>query len=239
MRALAAAVASTLLFAAPASAQSLARPEIIRGLCQKDGCDEFSVLSAEQQRSSDEGTLFRTRVRTYHSSSQGRAEKGDDTGYVFCSPTKPTILAEADGKVAGFQIATAPTQESRETKRQQANFYAMYFTICHGPEAGRAAVQNMEGVAQQYGYRSPLAKSVMVTFSNPQEVFSRPAQGIVRQAEERATPERLLRSSPSGDLLPPRNVPDPRERVMERRPAAQEEPWFREPQRWIESLNPF
>jgi hypothetical protein len=142
-----------------------ARPEIIRGLCQKDGCDEFSVLSAEQQRSSDEGTLFRTRVRTYHSSSRGRAEKGDDTGYVFCSPTKPTILAEADGKVAGFQIATAPTQESRETKRQQANFYAMYFTICHGPEAGRAAVQNMEAVAQQYGYRSPLAKSVMVTFA--------------------------------------------------------------------------
>jgi hypothetical protein len=45
------------------------------------------------------------------------------------------VLAEADGKVAGFQIATVPTQESRETKRQQANFYAMYFTICHGPEA--------------------------------------------------------------------------------------------------------
>jgi hypothetical protein len=165
--ALSAALALIFLSAASAVAQGSARPEIIRGLCQKDGCDEFSVLSAEQQRSSDEGTLFRTRVRTYHSSSRGRAEKGDDTGYVFCSPTKPTILAEADGKVAGFQIATAPTQESRETKRQQANFYAMYFTICHGPEAGRAAVQNMEGVAQQYGYRSPLAKSVMVTFSTP------------------------------------------------------------------------
>jgi hypothetical protein len=250
MRILALSAALTLIFlsAASAVAQGFARPEIIRGLCQKDGCDEFSVLSAEQQRSSDEGTLFRTRVRTYHSSSRGRAEKGDDTGYVFCSPTKPTILAEEDGKVAGFQIATAPTQESRETKRQQANFYAMYFTICHGPEAGRAAVQNMEGVAQQYGYRSPLAKSVMVTFATPNEVFSRPAQGIARQAEERPAPERLPLDSRSGDLLPPRNIPDPRERriesrreerVMERRPAAQEEPWFREPQRWIESLNPF
>ncbi len=248
MRALAAAVTSTILLAAPALAQSSTRPEIIRGLCQKDGCDEFAVLSAESLRSNEEGTLFRTRVRTYHSSSRGRAEKGDDTGYVFCSPTKPTILAEADRKVAGFQIATAPTQESRETKRQQANFYAMYFTICHGPEAGRAAVQNMEGVAQQYGYRSPLAKSVMVTFATPEQVFSQPVLGIARQAEERPAPERLQRSSPSGDLLPPRNIPDPRERriesrreerVMERRPAAQEEPWFREPQRWIESLNPF
>jgi hypothetical protein len=249
-----AALAVAVLSTTPLLAQGSARPEIIRGLCQKDGCDEFSVLSADRLRSDEEGTLFRTRVRTYHSSSRGRAEKGDDTGYVFCSPSKPMVLAEADGKVAGFQIATVPTQESRETKRQQANFYAMYFTICHGPEAGRAAVQNMEGVAQQYGYRSPLAKSVMVTLSTPEEVFSRPALGIAGPVEDRVIPERRQRETHSDDtLLPPRNVPDPRERPprdgrltndagqrgTDRPLSAGETPWYEETQRWFESLNPF
>lgn len=245
MRALAA-LASTVLIAAPALSQGSARPEIIRGLCQKDGCDEFAVLSADQLRGNDEGTLFRTRVRTYHSSSRGRMEKGDDTGYVFCSPTKPMVLAESSGKVAGFQIATAPTQESRETKRQQANFYAMYFTICHGPEAGRAAVQNIEGVAQQYGYRSPLAKSVMVTFASPEQVFARPAQGSMGQVQGVTPPERLPPDTRSGDLLPPRSVTDVRERPVrdgrlttERPVIAEETPWYGEPQRWFESLNPF
>jgi hypothetical protein len=241
--------AALLVLASPALAQGYSRPEIIRGLCQKDGCDEFSVLGAERMRGDEEGTLFRTRLRTYHASSRGRAEKGDETGYVFCSATKPTILAEGNGKVAGFQIATAPTQESRESKRQQANFYAMYFTICHGADAGRAAVQNMEAVAQQYGYRSPLAKSVTVTFASPDEVFSRPAQGSTGQLERSVTPERLHREARSDDvLLPPRNIPHAQEswiesrreeRVIEGRPAAQEEPWYREPQRWIESMNPF
>jgi hypothetical protein len=174
MRALA--VAALVLLTAPALAQTYSRSDIIRALCQKNGCDEFSVLSVDRIRVDEEGTLFRTRIRTYHASNRGRVERGEDTGYVFCSPTKPTILAESDGKVAGFQIATAPTQERREMLRQQANFYSMYFAVCHGPEAGRAAVQNLQGVAQQFGYRSPLAKSVMVTFAHPEEVFSKPPQ---------------------------------------------------------------
>jgi hypothetical protein len=253
MRILAASVATLLTFVAPALAQGYARPEIVRGLCQKNGCDEFSVLSAERLRSEEVGTLFRTRVRTYLASSRGRVEKGEDAGYVFCSPTRPMVLAESSGTVTGFQIATAPTQESRETKRQQANFYAIYFTICHGPDAGRAAVHNMEGVAQQHGYRSPLAKSMTVTLASPEDVFSRPAQGNMWQAEQMTPPERLPLDTRSGDLLPPRNVPDARERPMrdgrltsragqratERPLIAEETHWYEEPRRWFESLNPF
>ncbi len=293
MRSLAAVL---LLVAAPAVAQDQGRPDIVRGLCQKDGCDEFSILKVDRVRGDEEGTLFRTRIRTYHSSNQGRAEKGVDTGYVFCSPTKPTILAESDGKIAGFQIATAPSQESRETIRQQSNFYAIYFTICHGPEAGRAAVQDMEGVARQFGYRSPLAKSVMVTFANPDEVFSRAVRNAerevgqdraVRNPERDIDRDRAVRSaerdvdrdgdildrrrwdSRNGDPVPPRAIPETREgpwrnerfaerrwddrpverRIIERgddvviiekrRPAAEARPWYREPERWIESINPF
>jgi hypothetical protein len=266
MRVLAA--AALRLVAGPALAQDQSRPEIIRALCQKDGCDEFSVLKVDRIRADEEGALLQTRIRTFHSSSRGRVEKGEDTGFVFCSPTKPTILAQSQGKVAGFQIAMASTQESRETLRQQANFYAMYFTICHGPEAGRAAVHNLQGVAQQFGYRSPLAKSVMVTFTSPEEVFSKASARLAPQNVERIAPPRAQPESRTGDLLPPRSIParpehasrDQRvaerqeERVLERRvlgpdeevvivkkrrTASDETPWYREPQRWIEKLNPF
>ncbi len=262
------AAVTLLLVTTPALAQDYNRPEIIRGLCQKDGCDEFAVLKVDRVRADEEGTLFRTRIRTYHSSSQGRIEKGEDTGYVFCSPTKPTILAESDGKVAGFQIATAPTQETRETIRQQANFYAMYFTICHGPEAGRAAVQNLTGAAHQYGYRSPLSKSVMVTFARPEEVFSRASRMADRQDGGKLLLQHRQQEARSTDPLPPRAIPavperSPRDQLMaerreervierrvlgddeevvivkKRRPALEETPWYREPQRWIESINPF
>ena len=267
MRSLAAVL---LLVAAPAFAQDQGRPDIVRGLCQKDGCDEFSILKVDRVRGDEEGTLFRTRIRTYHSSNQGRAEKGVDTGYVFCSPTKPTILAESDGKIAGFQIATAPSQESRETIRQQSNFYAIYFTICHGPEAGRAAVQDMEGVARQFGSRSPLAKSVMVTFANPDEVFSQAVRSAEREVDRDGDIlDRRRWDSRTGDPVPPRAIPETREgpwrnerfaerrwddrpverRIIERgdevviiekrRPAAEARPWYREPERWIESINPF
>jgi hypothetical protein len=253
MRTLVGVAAALLAFASAALAQGYSRPEIVRGLCQKSGCDEFSVLSAERLRSRDGEALIRTRVRTYHASSRGRVAKGEDAGYVFCSPTRPTVLAEGSGTVTGFRIATAPAEESRETKRQQANFYAIYFTVCHGPDAGRAAVHNMEGVAQQHGYHSPLAKSETVTFASPEDVFSRPAQGNMWQAERTTPPERLPLDTRSGDLLPPRNVPDARERPMrdgrltnragqqatERPPIAEETPWYVEPQKWFESLNPF
>ncbi len=152
---------------------------------------------------------------------------------MFCSPTKPTILAQSQGKGAGFQIAMAPTQESRETVRQQANFYAMYFSICHGPDAGRAAVQNLQGIAQQYGYRSPLAKSVMVTFTSPEEVFSRPPAGAPWLKEKRlgVQPQQEARSS---EPLPPGIIPE-----VPSRPASDATPWYEEPRRWIEKLKQF
>jgi hypothetical protein len=267
MRVLAAVI--LMLITVPVLGRDEVGSEIVRGLCQKDGCDEFSVVRVERIRADEEGTLFQTRIRTFHASSQGRVERGEDTGFVFCSPTKPTILAQSQGKVAGFQIATAPTQESRETIRQQANYYAMYFTICHGPQAGRAAVQNLEGVAQHHGYRSPLAKSVMVHFSSPEEVFSRPLRQAGREEAGRA-----VSATPQTDLhaphpLPPRAVPELREHPQreerwverrwddrkaerrlpedddeivifrERRRVPEERPWYREPERWVESINPF
>jgi len=53
-------------------AQDYNRQDIVRGLCQSDGCDEFTILAADRLRSIDEGTLFKTRVQTFHASYGGR-----------------------------------------------------------------------------------------------------------------------------------------------------------------------
>jgi hypothetical protein len=255
MRTIAVAALATSALATSALAQAQSRPEIVRGLCQKDGCDEFSVAEVERIRADEDGTLLRTRLRTYRASSQGRTETGEEAGYVFCSPTRPTILAESEGRIAGLQIATFPTQESRETIRRQSNYYAMYFTLCHGPEGGRAAVRDLYGAAQQFGYRSPLPKSVMVTYAQPEEVFPT-ADGVGRMDARSAGP------GERGAVVPPQPIPDARsvyepsvrpQRFVERqvgeedetviierrRPSPESTPWFREPQRWIERLIPF
>ena len=45
--------ALALALIGPAAAQDYNQPDIVRGLCQKDGCDEFRVLSAEPVTSTD------------------------------------------------------------------------------------------------------------------------------------------------------------------------------------------
>jgi hypothetical protein len=118
-----------LALAGPAAAQDYNQPDIVRGLCQKDGCDEFRVLSAEPVTSTDEGRLLRTRIQTFHASHAGRQERAQETGYVFCSPTRPAIMAEQNGQTMAFFLAPFATQESRESVRQNANFHALYFAI--------------------------------------------------------------------------------------------------------------
>ena len=56
--------------------------------------------------------------------------------------------------------------------RQNANFHALYFAICHGREAGRAAVHNLAGVAQSHGYRVALAQSKLVPLKRAEDVLT-------------------------------------------------------------------
>jgi hypothetical protein len=120
------------LFASSALAQDYNRQDLVRGLCQKDGCDEFTILAADRIRTTDEGTLFKTRLKPFHASYAGRQDRGEENGYVYCSPTRPAIMAEQNGQTMAFFLAPFATQESRESVRQNANFHALYFTICHG-----------------------------------------------------------------------------------------------------------
>ena len=81
----------------PALAQDYNRQDVVRGLCQKDGCDEFTILAADCLTTAEEGTLVKTRLKTFHASHAGRQDRGEEDGYVFCSPTRPAIMAEQNG----------------------------------------------------------------------------------------------------------------------------------------------
>src|SRR3954447_12038612 len=54
--------------------QDYNRESLVRGLCQKDGCDEFTILAADRVKTTDEGTLFKTRLKTFHASYTGRQD---------------------------------------------------------------------------------------------------------------------------------------------------------------------
>ena len=223
------------LFATSATAQDYNRTDIVRGLCRPDGCDEFTILSAERLRTTDEGVLFKTRVKTFHASYGGRKELGEENGHVYCSRTKPAIMAEQNGKAMAFYLAPFATEESRESVRRNANFHALYFTICHGKEAGKAAVHNLSGVAQNHGYRVALAQSRLVTLNRAEDVMgpgerpvtdARPPVAEGRPLAEARPPERLPERPPVETARP--SVETARAPVETRR---RERPVDREPPR--------
>jgi hypothetical protein len=156
------------LISGPAFAQSYDRADIVRGLCRKDGCDEFSIIDKQPISRADQGTLYRTRVKTYHASNRGRVEQAEEVGYVFCSPVKPAILSEDAGRSIAFLLAPEAPKEAREN----ANFYALYFGLCHGVETGRMAARDWRGVAASLDYSVPLAQSRTAVLAQPEEVMT-------------------------------------------------------------------
>src|SRR3954454_3037407 len=199
------------LFATSALAQDYNRQDLVRGLCQKDGCDEFTILAADRLKTTEDGTLFKTRVKTFHASHAGRQDRGEEKGYVFCSPTRPAIMAEQNGQTVAFFLAPFATQESRESVRKNANFHALYFAICHGREAGKAAVNNLAGVAQSFGYRVALAQSRLVPLKRAEDVITMagdpggqaPVQARLGGPPERAPIESLREQRWEPPRVPP------------------------------------
>lgn len=225
--------ALSLVLATPALAQDQNRSGIVRGLCQKDGCDEFSLVSRDRLTETPEGTLYRTRVKTFHASGGGRREQGEENGYVYCSATKPAIMAEQGGRTTAFYLAPFATQDSRETVRKNANFHALYFSICHGAEAGRTAVRDLAEVARAHGYQVPLARSRLAQLNRAEDVISpaaasasapstAPVQAERRPpAPERAASETLRRASVPpqriGRTDPPRREAEEEEGLLDAR----------------------
>ncbi|MGE7417804.1 hypothetical protein [Methylobacterium tarhaniae] len=201
------------LLAGPVAAQDYNRADLIRGLCQKDGCDEFQVLRVEPMLTGTTGVLKRTQVKTFHASYGGRAEREAENGYVYCSPTKPAVMAQGKSRTAAFMLAPFATEDTSETVRKNANFVAMYFAICHGPDVARRAVHDLRGTASALGYRVTATASRMVELKTPEEIVDRAAAPPVAQAPRPApaapaAPPRRQEASPGPDLLPPGEIPE-------------------------------
>lgn len=164
----------TALLAAPALAQDYSRQDIVRGLCQKDGCDEFAILDKQPVAPGPDGSLYRTRVRTYHASSRGRVNRGEETGFVYCSPVRPAIINAPEGQAPTAFLLAPGEQTPGYVQRNTTNFYTLYFALCHGPEAGRAAARDREGTARSLDYRVGLNQARTVTLKRVEDVLERP-----------------------------------------------------------------
>ena len=97
-----------------------------------------------------------------------------------------------------FYLAPSATAESREQIRQNASFRALYFSLCHSPEAGRAAVHNVSGVAQSLGYRVALAQSKLQPLTRAEDILASSGRlsadaTLNRGSEEHLEPPRPVR----------------------------------------------
>ena len=142
-----AAAGSSLALPAPALGQSYSRPEVVPGPCQPEGRDEFAIVGADRIASTEEGTLHADAAQDVQR--EPRWAKGPRRGKrdtPSCSPTKPAIMANQDGRTMAYFLAPFGS-ESREAVRRNANFHAVYFAVCHGLEAGQASVRDLPGLA--------------------------------------------------------------------------------------------
>jgi hypothetical protein len=167
-------LAAALLVTGAASAQDLGGNAIVRGLCQKDGCDEFAILDRQPVADGRDGKLYRTRVRTYHASSRGRADGGEENGFVYCSPTRPAIINAPAGQPPTAFLLAPDEQAPGYVQRNTTNFYTLYFALCHGQEAGRAAARDREGTARSLGYRVLLKQARTVTLKQVEDILAAP-----------------------------------------------------------------
>lgn len=164
-------LALVLLASPPAHAQGNDRSDIIRGLCQKDGCQEFAVLDKRPVADGPDGRLYKTQVRTFHASYQGRTTESDESGFVYCSATRPAVIsAPAGGPPVAFFLA--PEDRSPAwAQRSSTNFYTLYFALCHGLDAGRQAARDRRSVAQSLGYHVALDQPRTVTLGRVEDVL--------------------------------------------------------------------
>ena len=167
----------TLLLSASALAQGYDRQDIVRGLCQKDGCDEFAIADKQLVAERPDGILYRTRVWAFHASHQGRADRGEENGFVYCSSVRPAILAAQEGQPPVAFLLAPFAQEPAYEQRKSTNFYTLYFALCHGLDTGRAAARDRQGAAQSFNYRVLLSQARTITLKRVEDILDRPSGG--------------------------------------------------------------
>jgi len=182
--------ATALFLAAPALAHAYGPDYVVRGLCKPDGCQDFAVLEATPIATGEDGTLRQTRIQTIRSTPGGRTNLRVEDGWVYCSRTRPAIIARSQGETRAYLLAPTAAQTT-ETIRQEASQHAVYFGACHGVEFGNDAAKDPEGVASDLGYEVSLLQPQQVSLAKPDDILS-PHEGSQARARrvESARPSR-------------------------------------------------
>jgi hypothetical protein len=215
MRAVAA-IASVLLVSYAYAEPGGPRPDLVRALCHKDGCDEFQITQNSVVREIPDGTLRQVSIDMYKASHAGRQAAAKEKSYVYCSKRHPTLIAERPGKVVALMIAPF-NPDPPETIRKSANFTAIYFTACHGIEMGRASVASRSGVAESLGYPRVVETVRAMPLKRPDEILSLYEPKPVGEVPRRTVQAEPRREPPTFSLEEPRRVPPPYVRAETRR----------------------
>ncbi len=175
------------------------QPGIVRAACDPTGCDELAVAVDATLVSRPGLALKRIRLHTYRSEGGVRRAKQDEVGAVACSPTRPAVVAEREGRrIAVYLAPDAPALDPR-----YVNVVATYFAVCHGPTLARAAVADFSGTAARLGYDVPALATRAVPIHRVEDVLAPPREE--RRIEARGNAPMLEdRDAP----IPPRPIPD-------------------------------
>jgi len=179
----------------PVLAQGYDSSHVVRGLCQPDGCDDFAIIQSVPVATGEDGTLRRTTIKPIRSSESGRQEKQVENGYVYCSQTRPAILAQKVGLTMAYFIAPM-SQQGKEFFRREASQHAVYFGACHGIEAGDRAAKDPASVAREFGYQVNLQEAQQVRLNSLDDILAPSGQPAIRGIPE--TP-----GFPADSELPP------------------------------------
>ena len=87
---------------------------------------------------------------------------------MYCSRVKPAVISPERNRARAFVLGPYNSKPDRET----TNFYALYFGLCHGIDAGNAAARDRHGIAAQLRYDPALTQSLMVTLKSAEEIVS-------------------------------------------------------------------
>jgi hypothetical protein len=164
-------VVSLLLLCQAGQAQSVDPGQIVRGLCQKDGCAEFAILDKQPVANGTDGQLFRTKVQTFHASQQGRMSQGVEDGFVYCSQVRPAVISTQPGQPIVALFLAPDDRRPSWALRGTTNFVAIYFAICHGVEAGRSAALDRSRTAESFGYHVALDQPRQATLKQVQDIL--------------------------------------------------------------------
>jgi hypothetical protein len=147
---------------------SAAQAGVVKGKCDGDKCDAFEVVEQSAVKTDavhGEGLIL-ARIKSWVQDGEKRNGETEETGYVFCSKTRPAMLIQDNGKTLVKFLAPA----AKADVEKNINLYASYYEVCHSK--GAEVAQGLDELAKQLDYKvSRTDSSELKQANKPESVF--------------------------------------------------------------------